>query len=321
MFISAFVLILECWKKKNSLKNLNFMCKVCFDVERTIFCFNHTCIKWNNFFLQLIKIPTNIFIIRGMTSTYHGCNRKYKHTLWDWRLNMQLIIIQLIVYCIWVVDVSMCPMVWRKTLTLKINLSHAICYSNEDTFFSCYFNLYVTFFFSTFLLCHSIGHSQIFIRQLPIYNALSPMTVPAQFSSKQLCIFACVCRMWRPSSLTPSTAPSTLLEESKFSSRSSLSWTTGNRMTALWRRPSGEYWPSRPQIHRATFTITTLRVHVSFFLSNCHLIFICPLYLQENILPLFLIHCSFLSQVNIQRLQPFQSLGIFFFKGIKAFIQ
>ncbi len=95
---------------------------------------------------------------------------------------------------------------------------------------------------------------------------------PAQFSSKQLCIFACVCRMWRPSSLTPSTAPSTLLEESKFSSRSSLSWTTGNPMTALWRRPSGEYWPSRPQIHRATFTIATLRVHVSFFLSNCRLI-------------------------------------------------
>ncbi len=163
--------------EKKQSKKINFMWKVCFDVERTIFCFNHTCIKLIHFFLQLIQIPTNIFIIRGMTSTYHGCNRKYKHTLWDWRLNMQLIIIQLIVYFMWVVDVSMCPMVWRKTLTLKINLSHAICYSNEDTFFSCYFNLYVMFFFSTFLLCHSIGHSQIFIRQLPIYNAFTPMTV------------------------------------------------------------------------------------------------------------------------------------------------
>ncbi len=37
-------------EKKTSLKKLNFMWKVCFDVERTAFCFNHTCIKLMLFF-------------------------------------------------------------------------------------------------------------------------------------------------------------------------------------------------------------------------------------------------------------------------------
>ncbi len=55
----------------------------------------------------------------------------------------------------------------KKTLMLKINLSHAICNSkNEDTFCACY--LYVKFLSPTFLLCHTIGHGPIFLCQLPI---------------------------------------------------------------------------------------------------------------------------------------------------------
>ncbi len=54
-----------------------------------------------------------------------------------------------------------------KILTLKINLSQAICNSkNEDTIFSCYLNL-TCFFVVAFLLYHTIGHSPNLICQLP----------------------------------------------------------------------------------------------------------------------------------------------------------
>ncbi len=66
-------------------------------------------------------------------------------------------------------------MVWRKnvkkiknTLTLKINLSHAICNSkNEDTFLSCH--LYVKFFFPTFLLSHHRTQSNFYLSTTHIY--------------------------------------------------------------------------------------------------------------------------------------------------------
>ncbi len=59
----------------------------------------------------------------------------------------------------------MCPMVWRKNvkkkpLTLKINLSHAICNSkNEDS--SCY--LYVKFFFYIFAMSHHRTQSSFYL--------------------------------------------------------------------------------------------------------------------------------------------------------------
>ncbi len=77
---------------------------------------------------------------------------------------------------IWVVDVSMCvvwcdsknvkkkkknsdtedkPLMLFVTLRMKIHFSHVICM--------------LSVFFSTFLLCHTIGHRTIFICQLPIY--------------------------------------------------------------------------------------------------------------------------------------------------------
>ncbi len=56
----------------------------------------------------------------------------------------------------------------KKPLTLKINLSHAICNSkNEDTF--SHVICMLSFFFYIFMSCHTIGHSPIFICQLPIH--------------------------------------------------------------------------------------------------------------------------------------------------------
>ncbi len=73
----------------------------------------------------------------------------------------------------------------KKPITLKTNLSHAICNSkNEDTFFSlpvCYV------FFSSFLLCHTIGHSPIFICQLPIYILYMCVCVY---------VYTMVCQFW-----------------------------------------------------------------------------------------------------------------------------
>ncbi len=69
---------------------------------------------------------------------------------------------------IWRINVSYGVTEKKQPLTLKINLSHAICNSkNEDTVFSCY--LYAKFFFFLHFCCHIIGHSPIFICQLPIY--------------------------------------------------------------------------------------------------------------------------------------------------------
>ncbi len=76
---------------------------------------------------------------------------------------------------IWVVDVSMCPMVcwqnvkkYNKPQTLKINLSHAICNSkNEATFFSCY--LYVKFFFYIFAISHHRTQSNFYLSTTHIY--------------------------------------------------------------------------------------------------------------------------------------------------------
>ncbi len=64
----------------------------------------------------------------------------------------------------------MCPMVWRKNvktkkaLTLKITISHAICYSkNEDTFFlSCSY--------TTFFLRHTIGQYNLNWSTTPLKN-------------------------------------------------------------------------------------------------------------------------------------------------------
>ncbi len=82
-----------------------------------------------------------------------------------------------------IVDISMCDR--KKPLTLKINLSRAICKSkNEDVFFSCY--LYS--FLSKFLLHHTIPHSPICICQLAKYK----LTTFPKFNKNILkCLFIC----------------------------------------------------------------------------------------------------------------------------------
>ncbi len=83
-----------------------------------------------------------------------------------------------------IVDISMCDR--KKPLTLKINLSRAICKSkNEDVFLSCYLCVTV---FSKFLLRHTIRHSPICICQPPIYK----LTTFPKFNKNILkCLFIC----------------------------------------------------------------------------------------------------------------------------------